>query len=89
MRLCLSAMQVPVINPDEIFSLIAAGNRRCQVAATNMNERSNRAHRVFIITVAFSRMHGLSGKLKEAEGIIRSRDGLRDCVLTSCSSCSC
>jgi hypothetical protein len=43
------------MNPEEVYSLIAAGNRRCQVAPTAMNERSNRAHRIFIITVAFSR----------------------------------
>ncbi len=43
------------MTPDEVYSLIAAGNRRCQVAATSMNERSNRAHRIFIVTVAFSK----------------------------------
>jgi kinesin family member 11 len=68
---CQNLTEVPVVNPDEVFSLIAAGNRRCQVAATNMNERSNRAHRIFIVTVAFSKMYGAGSRLKEAEAILK------------------
>lgn len=60
------------MNAEEVYALIAAGNRRCQVAATNMNERSNRAHRIFIVTVAFSKFNrGVPAKLREAESILR------------------
>jgi hypothetical protein len=58
------------MNVDEVLSLLAAGNRRCQVAATHMNERSNRAHRIFIIAVAFNRTSHMERTLREADHIL-------------------
>ena len=63
-------MQVPIASVDEAMALLAAGNKRCQVAATAKNDRSNRAHRVFIVTVAFSKTMGAA--LRDADAIISS-----------------
>ena len=54
---------------DEAMALQAAGNKRCSVAATAKNDRSNRAHRVFIVTIAFTKSMGTA--LKDADDILK------------------
>lgn len=61
------------------MALLAAGNRRCQVASTAKNDRSNRAHRVFIVSTAFNKAMGAA--LRDADDII---SGMYVCE-TACS----
>jgi hypothetical protein len=67
MRL-LCVVKVPIANMEEAMALLAAGNRRCQVASTAKNDRSNRAHRVFIVSTAFNKAMGAA--LRDADDII-------------------
>ena len=68
---CQNLTEVPIANVDEAMALLAAGNRRCQVAATAKNDRSNRAHRVFIVTTSFTKSLGRA--LREADNIIAGK----------------
>lgn len=62
-------VQVCIDSVEEAMGLLAAGNRRCQVATTAKNDRSNRAHRVFIVSVSFAKSMGAA--LRDVDDILK------------------
>eukprot|EP00040_Diaphanoeca_grandis_P042545 m.265259 g.265259 ORF g.265259 m.265259 type:complete len:985 (+) comp60945_c0_seq1:182-3136(+) len=50
---CHGLTHVPFSDDTAVMKLLALGEKRAKVSATKMNKVSNRAHRIFIITVKY------------------------------------
>lgn len=80
---CHNLTEVEVTDTEQVMTLLMDAQHRCHVGETAMNERSNRAHRIFTLLVSFTRAGGDVVRVRGVQPVCHGCQCLSVCSVPS------